>query len=126
MATSLTKVKTVESTTSLVAIIEMYAANSKSILASDRNQAGSVQLDASEESVQIPATVVRYLVLHGGGRKQWHGYVMFIIFVSQYLLDAIYFLSRYGMYISGVLHSVEVGISFVTRQVQITFSFQSQ
>ena len=31
---------------SLLAVIEMYTANSKSIPASDRNQAGSVQLDA--------------------------------------------------------------------------------
>ena len=42
---------------------------------------------ASEESVKIPATVVRcYMVLPDGGRKQWHGYVVFVIFVSQCLL----------------------------------------
>ena len=37
------------------------------------------------------------MMLPDGGRKQWHGYVVFIIFVFQCLLDAIYFLSRYGM-----------------------------
>ena len=53
-------------------------------------------------------------------------YVVFITFVLQCLLDAIYFLSRYGMYISGVVHISECDASFVTSEVQIIYSFQSQ